>query len=823
MQRLGRLLAARGAHPARTVVLVPYAQLMPLARQFWSRHAPSGFTPRFETTMNWARQSAFAPGPLDLAFDMGRDLLAAREWLERAGLRRDADLLAPRLVEAAWQAAESTRAVAPASRAAWAARLRPALLHGLEGAPLAYEAAVARIAFEWAAASAYASDALLDGRLTVQLDALVVLQGLRPDPLAQALLAQLGDTAEAWPLAQEAPPGDVALQAARDAADEAGRAAACILRHVQAGRAPVAVAATDRLLTRRIGALLASRGVAVRDETGWKLSTTRAAAHVMGVLRGCAWDASCDQVLDWLKVAPACPRGVVQGVERCVRRAGVREWRMLRDADWGESAALRDAVRQVAGWREALAAPRPLPAWLDDLRAVLDGCGHWSVLVEDAAGAKLVEVLRLQQHAGADLQAFAHAGRPLDLRDFTAWANEVIEATGFVPPSGGDEPVVVLPMQQVLGHGFAALVLPGCDERNLPAAPEPPPEWTEAQRTLLGLPGRDELLQAQSRAWEGALQAPHCDVLWRASDDSGEHLLPSPLVQRLQLAGVGREAADARAARAVRLQGVLPPQPVAAQLVPAKLSASSWDDLRKCPYRFFALRMLGLREAQELEAEVDKSDFGNWLHSVLRRFHDAQKAQPAASLAQRRAALDAAAEEATAQLRLAPGEFLPFAAGWPRVREGYLAWLLGDEETGVAYDRGEAEVRGSAGATLLEGRIDRIDRLPGGGVRVMDYKTESLQGTQARMQQPLEDTQLAFYALLLAEERIEAAYLNVSERGEVREVPHPDVAQAAHVLEEGIVTELRRIAQGAALPALGEGKVCGYCAARGLCRKDSWA
>ena len=34
---------------------------------------------------------------------------------------------------------------------------------------------------------------------------------------------------------------------------------------------------------------------------------------------------------------------------------------------------------------------------------------------------------------------------------------------------------------------------------------------------------------------------------------------------------------------------------------------------------------------------------------------------------------------------------------------------------------------------------------------------------------------------------------------------------------------MARIARGAALPALGEGKACDYCAARGLCRKDFWS
>jgi ATP-dependent helicase/nuclease subunit B len=33
---------------------------------------------------------------------------------------------------------------------------------------------------------------------------------------------------------------------------------------------------------------------------------------------------------------------------------------------------------------------------------------------------------------------------------------------------------------------------------------------------------------------------------------------------------------------------------------------------------------------------------------------------------------------------------------------------------------------------------------------------------------------------------------------------------------------MSRIADGAVLPALGEGKSCEYCNARGLCRKDFW-
>jgi ATP-dependent helicase/nuclease subunit B len=132
-----------------------------------------------------------------------------------------------------------------------------------------------------------------------------MLQGYQDEPLVEAIRAHFGDKAVALPLVRHAAPGLVALHAAQDPEDEAARAAACVLRHLAEGRSPVALAATDRVLTRRIRALLGAQGLRIRDETGWKLSTTRAAAHLMTALRAARHDASTDAVLDWLKHAPA--------------------------------------------------------------------------------------------------------------------------------------------------------------------------------------------------------------------------------------------------------------------------------------------------------------------------------------------------------------------------------------------------------------------------------------------------------------------------------------------------------------------------------------
>ena len=822
MSRIGELIATREVHPARTVVLLPYLQLLPFARQVWAEQRPDGFAPRFETTQSWCGAAGFAPAADDLSFDMGRDLLTARAWLERAQLGSRADLVAARLVEAASQLAGVAAAVQPSQRAAWVRDARAVVAAGLDAPVLELESAVARVALEWAAASAYAGDGLLEGRARADADLLIVLEGLRPDPLAGALRSLFAGNVESLALDAPGPAGDIALHEAADPSDEAERAAACVLRHLDRGRTPVALAAVDRVLTRRIRAMLGARGVAIRDETGWTLSTTRAAAHVMLALRACEWNAGADAVIDWLKNSADVPAGSVLALERRVRKAGIREWQSLREHDLGDGQ--HHLFKRVAGWREDLRALRPLAQWLAALRGLLQASGQWRAQERDRAWLKVVAALRLEETAQAELAQLPQARRRIGLADFTGWVHETLEAASFVPEPSLQEQVVILPFNQLLGRPFAALVLGGCDEIRLAPSPQPEGLWTPAQRLHLGLPSR-EALEAQLRAgWRHALQTPACDLLWRRTDENGEPLLPSALVQALQLEGGAQAGADPREERALQAQPTARPLPVGMALDIPQLSATAYEDLRRCPYRFFALRQMGLQEAEEIDTELGKREFGNWLHQVLRTFHESLAASWEPPGPARAGLLDITAQEVTRTLRFEEGEFLPFAAAWPQVRDGYLAWLAEHEaKEGAQFLQAESEHRMQLGDIGLFGRIDRIDRLADGRRMVMDYKTEARATSDDRVRQPGEDTQLAFYAALLDDDTLRAAYVNIGERGKTATVEQPHIGQARDLLVHGILDELARIKAGAVLPALGEGKVCEFCAARGLCRRDFWA
>ena len=622
MAQLADALGETRVHPSRVVVLVPFAQLMAEAKDAWAAFCrqqgqPSAFVPRFETTSNWAGSAqGFAFGPQDLRLDAAHDGLTATNLLAQAGLGAQQHALQGRLVEAAWSLAKLAAAQSPSTRLAWGARLASQIDSGLAATALELELALARIALAWASASSYPTDVLFSANIAAEVDLLVVLDGFQAEPLADALKAHFYERSVSVTLKTPELVGQFSLHAALDLEDEAHRAAACVLAHVAAGRSPVGLVAQDRLLTRRVGALLAGLGVPVRDETGWTLSTTRAAATLITLLRAMPWDAPTDSVMDALKNAPAFDSAAVSLAEASLRKSGLSQWRAVpaEQLEFEAIAAQFEAIRSTLQRPR----PRPLADWRADLRAALQLSGQWEPLALDAAGMKVIAALHLEQ--GSQLTVLLNPR--MSLADFTAWAMQTLEAAVFKPAHPQQAAVVVLPLTQLLGRQFQAVVFPGCDEVRLAVSPEPPGQWTEAQRAMLGLPGRAQLAQAQHAAWQYALTMPHLDVLWRLSE-GGESLMPSGFVQALQLRQPQALAADARPHRVLQALPTPHPQPTGQALPVSNLSASAYEDLRRCPYRFFALRLLKLQEADELESELDKRDFGNWLHGLLHAFHEA--------------------------------------------------------------------------------------------------------------------------------------------------------------------------------------------------------
>src|SRR5690606_32915815 len=148
---------------------------------------------------------------------------------------------------------------------------RRAELGALGAGPTRWESLVAHVALAWVGACGFDTDVLWSEAARADAPLLVALPGHQADPLVQALLERWG------PQGLRLDWGAAALDVAaprvlpcQDFEDEALGAAACVLEHLNAGRAPVALIANDRLLARRVSALLLGAGVRLRDEAGWK-------------------------------------------------------------------------------------------------------------------------------------------------------------------------------------------------------------------------------------------------------------------------------------------------------------------------------------------------------------------------------------------------------------------------------------------------------------------------------------------------------------------------------------------------------------------------
>lgn len=648
----------------------------------------------------------------------------------------------------------------------------------------------------------------------------------------------------------------------------------------------IALIALDRLTARRVRALLERAQVSVRDETGWKLSTTSAAAAVMRWYELAADDLYWRDLLDWLKssftlAGRACKAQEVFALERAIRASGALQGaRAMRRAlnsigpNYDEHAA---GARQLLDLIESqsLAAQRAGSTLADHARALqlaLDGLGMRPALAADAVGCAVLRELDSLEAELAGVEGHA------TLTDFRALLAARFEDVAFVDRQI-ESPIVMVALASTSLRTFDAAVLIGADAQHLPAAPPELLFMSNAVRADLGLATVDAALRAQASQVASLLASvPRVLATWRTYRNDEPNAL-SPLLERLQfvtaralgddlLREAGPESFEVQSRPQSR------PAPSAAHLLPRRISASQTQSLVHCPYQFYARRLLGLAELDDIIELPDKRDFGELLHDILRRFHtewgafDFGPADPAllaSSLAGHAAAVFGPRIERT------PG-LLAFQRRFEGLIGGYIEWLQQESAEGWRWTAGEQSerarfaLRGGREVELV-GRIDRIDTNLDGRVRLLDYKARAADVLKRGLIRPGEDIQLPFYGMLLARRDESAskpsgvdlvtnrpgtsdlsahdldandldandrctnppsaAYVSFDRAREARSgvlsvaPPQPFERLVAEVGAR-LQRDLQRVADGAPLPAIGPEAVCKHCEMRGLCRRDDW-
>ena len=338
--------------------------------------------------------------------------------------------------------------------------------------------------------------------------------------------------AEAHASAIDTPP-QLALSPAMNMEQEAQRGAQTIVDWLQQGKANIAVIAQDRVVARRLRALLERSQIFVADETGWKLSTTRAASALAAWFDVVAARGETIALLDLLK-SPFVFAGVADKEAHLMAiEAGLRNANVLGGWD-----AVIDALIAVHGARDLLAtiaqqaAPyggrKTIAQWGALTESTLRALDMWQALQDDAAG---VQVLALLQ---AIVNQCEGQAQPFSFAEWRAFIGLQLESTSFLAP-GSDRRVVMLPLNGAQLRRFDAVLVLGCDAEHLPSQPGETLFFANAVRRELGLATRESRQRQQLRDFAALLCCNGEVVLsWQTQRD-GE---PNPLsawIERLQL------------------------------------------------------------------------------------------------------------------------------------------------------------------------------------------------------------------------------------------------------------------------------------------------
>ena len=186
---------------------------------------------------------------------------------------------------------------------------------------------------------------------------------------------------------------------------------------LDAGASRIALIAQDRLVVRRIRALLERVGVAVDDETGWTLSTTRAAARLMAWLRAALPGAGRDACIEALR-AERAPAHAVDALEAA--------WRRQRPPAPHAQAVADDRLQRIAARQPTRS--RMLAQWLQSLRDTAPRLVD--ALAADAAGRQVLDLLGLTDAPDLAWGDAAQHTR-FDLAQFIAWVDDSLEGSAW--------------------------------------------------------------------------------------------------------------------------------------------------------------------------------------------------------------------------------------------------------------------------------------------------------------------------------------------------------------------------------------------------------
>ncbi len=560
----------------------------------------------------------------------------------------------------------------------------------------------------------------------------------------------------------------------------------------------------DRMLTRRVTALLDRWNIVPDDSAGQPLHLSAPGRFLRLVARLYTQRLTGEALVTLLK-HPLCHSGGTRGphllnsrmLELFLRRKG------LPFPDGGTFASFADDKQtnpkptpEWIAWAETVfcdktaVESRPLTEWIEDFRTLCELISQGSL----GAGNGELWAFNAGQKALSVVDAIAREapwGGELNARDFSNLLTSLLSGEDVRDRDAPHPLVRILGTLEARVNDAEILILGGLNEGAWPEAAAPDPWLNRRLRKEAGLLLPERRIGLAAHDFQQAVAAREVWLTRSARSDDAE-TVASRWLNRLTnlLAGMGPAGSKALGDMRERGQHWLalaeraetapalpraprpsPRPPLAAR--PRQLSVTQIKRLIRDPYAIYARKVLRLDPLDPLTRAPDALLRGITVHDVLERFVKEAAADPAWLTPERLTDLAA--------------KTLVSAVPWPMAQRLWLARLARVASDFVAAE-GKRQSEGQLIASeskaslhlgspdfTLTARADRIDRTPDGSLVIYDYKTGK---------PPSAGEQISFDKQLL----LEAA---IAEEGGFEGLDPADVAKAIYV---GVGTSYQEVA-----------------------------
>lgn len=602
------------------------------------------------------------------------------------------------------------------------------------------------------------------------------------------------------------PPLEEAIQSltlvkAASPRDEA-RAIAMRLRQAAEDGITAALITPDRMLTRRVTALLDRWNILPDDSAGTPAQLSAPGRLLRHIAQMALQGPTADALLTILK-HPLCHTGADRGQHRLwtselelfMRNEGVPYPDLTQLQSWKKAGEAENWLAWIDRWllRPAHTACLPLTdlvqAHLATTEAVCAGSTS-----DDASELWAKKAGETCRKAFDDLLENATHSGPTTARDYADLVDGILRAEEVRDRDAPHPHILIWGTIEARVMGADLVILGGLNEHSWPDAPPPDPWLNRRMRQQAGLLLPERRIGLAAHDFQQAIGAKEV-WLTRAERSEDAETVPSRWLNRLTnlLQGLrdtgGPDAIKAMEARGQRwldlgkrldtpLPAPLSPRPSPAPLViarPTELSVTNIERLIRDPYAIYASKVLRLRPLNPIQHAPSAMHRGTVIHEIFEKFvSDSAKDKDLVTeeylLSVARNLLDAKVPWPTdrIQWRVRIEKIARWFVENERARRS-MSWPVQFERTG-AIALGDPPFRVTA-------KADRIDLNDRGEALIYDYKTGT---APTRDRQLLFDVQLLVTAAIVAEggfadltPRSVAAARYISLGGTGNEVPAP--------------------------------------------------